>query len=149
MQQLIELIKPYNEILILACAILGVINLALAFIVIFKKYKIEKRTEQLASKLVADVNLGDAMKTTQSGRFVIRSERGVVDGGVIIALAGVAIVALIYGQETVPKSKVVERQAIKIDESIYRCETIFEYRPVRVKPDQPVIYKKKPTKECK
>jgi small neutral amino acid transporter SnatA (MarC family) len=120
MQQLIELIKPYNELLILACAIVGTINIVLVMLLILKKHKIEKRTEIMAAEIVASFK----EEPVKKGMFNIKNERGLIDGGVIIALVGVAMVAFISGRETVPKSAIVNKEEISLDNSVYQCREV-------------------------
>lgn len=145
---MIEFLQQYNIELVLVSIAFGLLNIALLIIILFRKIKVEKQTEQLAKKLIANINMEGSMKEKTTGLFTLNN-KAFVDGGALFIMAGIAIVAIIFGSETVPKQAVTERQAIKIDDSIYRCETIYEYRPVRVQPNQPVIYKKKLKKECK
>lgn len=52
----------------------------------------------------------------------IKNNSGIVDGGVLITLVGVAMVAFISGRETVSKEAVKNKEEIKIDNSVYQCK---------------------------
>lgn len=116
-----EYLKPYNEFMILLCLIMGLVNMCLAALLLSKKMRIEKRTKEIASNLVADMK---AETPIRPGMFTIRSERGFVDGGVIIALAGLAIGGLIFSREAVSKKAVVEKKPIAIGNSVYQCREV-------------------------
>lgn len=116
-----EYLKPYNEFMILLCLIMGLVNMCLAALLLSKKMRIEKRTKEIASNLVADMK---AETPIRPGMFTIRSERGFVDGGVIIALAGLAIGGIIFSRETVSKKSVIQKKPIVIDNSVYQCREV-------------------------
>lgn len=115
-----ELIKPYNEYLILLSVILGMINTPLLAIILIKKLRIEKQTKAVADRLVAGLNKEDEMSKGPN----IFNVRGFIEGGVVIALVGVAIVGLIASRETVSKSAVVDQEKIYIDDSAYQCREV-------------------------
>lgn len=107
--------------MILLCLIMGLVNMCLAALLLSKKMRIEKRTKEIASNLVADMK---AETPIRPGMFTIRSERGFVDGGVIIALAGLAIGGIIFSRETVSKKSVIQKKPIVIDNSVYQCREV-------------------------
>lgn len=116
---MISLIQPYNEYLLLTSVILGVFNAALLLAILIKKIRLEKQTKAVASKIVAGLEKDEFMKGP-----TIFNARGIVDGGVLIALVGVAMVAFISGRETVSKEAVKNKEEIKIDNSVYQCKEI-------------------------
>lgn len=50
--------------------------------------------------------------------------RGIVDGGALIALVGVAMVAFISGRETVSNKAVINQEKIEIENTVYQCKPI-------------------------
>ena len=74
---------------------------------------------------------------------ITKNKYGFIDGGFIIVLAVAAISAIIVSRETVSRETVESSQPFAVDNTVYKCDVMFEYRPVRVYPDQPVIIKKK------
>lgn len=114
-----ELIQPYNEYLLLLAVIFGVINTALLSMLLIKKIKLEKENMRVAEKLVAGFTKENDLKGP-----TVFNIKGFIDGGVIIALFGVAIIAFITGREMVPKESVKNKEEIKIDDSVYQCKEI-------------------------
>lgn len=76
------------------------------------------------------------------------NKKGFIDGGVIVALALAAIGTIIVSNETVSKEAVTNAEPIQLGNTIYSCDKVFEleYYPVRKRPDQPAIIKRKPIK---
>lgn len=74
---------------------------------------------------------------------------GFVEGGVIIALWGVAMIAIVSFRETVSKQAVVTKQEIKVDDKVYKCQPIRQrviaYYDLEEKKTKPI---KITPKEC-
>lgn len=119
MESILEFLRPYNiEILLLSIAS-SLISISLGLSIFIQKRRIEKQTKLLAKKLLVQTN----EEIMNKGPSVF-NVRGIVDGGVLIALVGVAMVAFISGRETVSKEAVKNKEEIKIENSVYRCREI-------------------------
>lgn len=144
-----EYLKPYNEFMILLCLIIGLVNMCLAALLLSKKMRIEKRTKEIASNLVADMK---AETPLRPGMFTIRNERGIIDGGVIIALAVTSIIGIVAYNESVSKKAVVEKKPIAIGNSIYQCREVqrrtIQYYDVVTKTYKVLPIPQPPKKEC-
>lgn len=124
----------WPEFLILMAVFLGIVNFV-AWVFLMRKERKNTKLGQAVDKIVKSV--------FNNGAFV--------DGGVLIALFGVAIVALIATKETVSKQSVVESEKIQIDNSVYQCKEI-QRRSISYYDIETKTYKKLPIpqkKECK
>lgn len=124
----------WPEFLILMAVFLGIVNFV-AWIFLMRKERKNTKLGQAVDKIVKSV--------FNNGAFV--------DGGVLIALFGVAVVALITTKETVSKNAVVTKQEIKVDDKIYKCQPIrqrvIKYYDLDEKKTKPLPLPTK--KECK
>lgn len=74
---------------------------------------------------------------------------GFIDGGVIIALAGLAIVGIITARESVSTRSVTNAEKIEVDNSVYQCREV-QRRVIQYYDVETNTYKRLsvPRKEC-
>ena len=123
----------WRDFLIFFCAFMALVNFG-AWLMLYKLENKNKHLTNSAKKIL------DAV--VKNGGFV--------DGGVIIALWGVAMIAIVSFRETVSKQAVVTKQEIKVDDKVYKCspirQRVIAYYDLEEKKTKPI--KIQPKKEC-
>lgn len=147
---MIELLAQYNTEIALLSVALGALNIFLLLSMLAKSKKLEAEHKKTAAKLIAGFNKEDNLKGPS-----IFNGKGFIDGGVIIALIGVAFVAIVATKETelktVSKEAVINKEEIAIDNSVYQCREIrrkvIKYFDVNTGTYKPLPIP--PQKDCK
>lgn len=118
-----EMLSRYNTEILLLSVVLGALNVYFLLSILVKSKKLEAEHKKTAAKIIASFNKEDDLKGPS-----IFNGKGFIDGGVIIALIGVAFVAIVATKETelktVSKEAVVNKEEIAIDNSVYQCREI-------------------------
>lgn len=146
-----EFLSQYNTEIALLSVVIGALNVSLLLSILAKSKKLEEENKKVAAKIVASFNKEDDLQKGPS----IFNVKGIVDGGVIIALIGVAFVALVATKETqlktVSKEAVINKEEIAIDNSVYQCREIrrkiIKYYDVHTGTYKPLPIT--PQKDCK
>lgn len=96
----------WREFLILFSVFMAIVNFV-AWVFLIKLQKQNKKVKTAIGSLIQKIG-----------------DKGFIDGGVLIALFGVAVISIVSLNETVPKQAVVNKQEIKVDDKIYQCRPI-------------------------
>lgn len=137
----------WKEFLIFLAVFLGIVNL-IAWAMLYKAEQSRKNLNQSAKKLIDSiVNESQPLQArNEKMKFNIKNEQGFVDGGVIIALVGVAMVALVASQESISKQSIVNKEEIKVADTVYKCHPIrkkvIQYYDLVEKKTKPIEVKK-------
>ena len=113
-------LMTWKEYLIFMSVFLGLVNL-FAWYLLMQKEKRNRKLQMVVEKIMSQAL---SPKVADGKAKFNLTNHGIIDGGVLIALFGVAMIAFISGRETVSNKAVVNREEIKIENSVYQCREI-------------------------